>query len=734
MDSGYRIFGHATRIMLAAVIVTVAILLAFEQSLGQQIQRARIHAPLLITRAVTLNAGTNHALTIPMAWSKNDVHQLTQGMESLGDVSGFSVNLGFVERESGRHQQITLARVGVDMLGYLSLPASCSPNTLYLYDPEHPVAAAGTLGRVDGRAVRLLPLSGDAALKTLVSAKAGAIGLACDPTLDAGYAKIVFLPTPSEEASAITALQARAASSTWQQSDFAPARVRVESLSAAVTQRIAHNFGWLSPFAIAFACLLTVILIGFALFDAARIRPEFQIRRAIGSSRSLLLRTSAHRVWRLLRDAAALAALLLVLWRVFGNETSEVAGWRGEGLTAALLVFAGALAAVAHATYVMAKLDEQLTLTTNVTGSRWKTVLVGVCMGIMTFSLTVFAIFAVGLNLYFSQLQDTPLGYAPTGLYAYAAMPVSARARAGDIVSALLAEPLLAMAATQPGLSLICEGPWALDPLLADPNTKHAGISLSGSAGLLGVLGIAHSGRDLSPLDLHAGTAHWLQSNDVEFLHRTRRQDNVVGMMTGLRMGALTPQDRSVDLTPLGGPGICPAPRVLYRGDARAADALLPRLQSLTVDYSIQPPREVSTIISNARQPLRRLRDFANLGFGAAFFCMLLVASLTSAAYVNSRARIIAIRSALGEAPWRAALDAVRRSALHAVPALTFAVIISAWMQSLVQLAFPDYVGLHTWALVGLSLALGAMIQASMFGYIWKTLTATNFAAALRVD
>lgn len=734
MDSGYRLFGYATRVMLAAVIAAVAALLVFEQSLQQQVQRARVHAPLLITRAATLNAGTEHTLTVPLAWSTNDVHQLTQGMASLGRVSGFSTDVGFVGREDGRYEQITLARVSADMLGYLSLPAACSPDSLYLYVPGHPVPAAGAMGRLDERAVRLLPLADSAALRTLVSARSGAIGLLCDPTPPTNLIKIVFLPAPGKEAAASVALRARAAAKIWQQSDFAPATVRVESLSEAVAQRIEHDFGWLPPFVTAFACLLVVILTGFALFDAARIRPEFQIRRAIGSSRNLLLRTSAQRVLRMLRDATALAVPPLALWWALKSGADQAAGLRGLGWTAALLLLAGALASVAHAAYVLARLDEQLTLTTNVAGSRWKTALVGICMGLMTFSLAVFAIFAVGLNLYFRQLQNTSLGYAPTGLYAYAAMPVSARARAGDTASALLAEPLLALASTHAKLSLTCEGPWQLDSMLADPNIAHAGISLQGSAGLLGVLDIAHTGRDLSPLDLHEGTAHWLQSEDTEFLRRTRRQENVVGTVSGLRVGALTPQDRSVDIAPLGGAWPCPAPRVLYRADARAAAALLPQLKTLTVDYDIQPPREVSAIIAHARQSLRRLKDFANLGFAAAFLCMLLVASLTSAAYINSRARIIAIRSALGEPPWRAALDAVRRSALHALPALVLAALVSDWMQTLVRFAFPDYAGLHAWALAGLALALGAVIQSTMFVYLWKTLTAANFAAALRVD
>lgn len=734
MDSGHRLFGYATRAMLAVVIAAVATLLVFGQSLQQQVRRARVHAPFLVTRAIILGAGTDRPLTVPLAWSTDDVHRLTQGMESLGSVSGFSTDIGFVGREDGRHEQVVLARISADLLGYLSLPATCSPDSLYLYAPGHPVPAAGAIGRLDERAVRLLPLADSATLRTLVAARSGAVGLLCDPAAPANLMKIVFLPAPGKEAMASAALHARAAAKIWQQSDFAPATVRVESLSEAVTRRIEHDFGWLPPFATAFACLLVVILVGFALFDAARIRPEFQIRRAIGSSRALLLRTSAQRVARMLRDASALAVPLLALWWALGNGADWAAGLRGLGLTTALLLLAGALAATAHAAYVLARLDGQLTLTTNVAGSRWKTALVGICMGMMTFSLTVFAIFAVGLNLYFHQLQNTALGYAPSGLYAYAAMPVSARARAGDAASALLAEPLLALAPTDAKLSLICEGPWQMDALLADPNITHAGISLQGSAGLLGVLGIAHTGRDLSPLDLHDGTAHWLQSGDTEFLRRTRRQESVVGVISGVRVGALTPQDRSVDVAPLGGAMPCPAPRVLYRADARAAAALLPRLRALTVDYDIQPPREVSAVIAQARQSLRQLRDFANLGFAAAFLCMLLVASLTSAAYVDSRARIIAIRSALGESPWRAALDAVRRSALHALPALALAAAVAGWMQTLVRFAFPDYAGLHAWALAGLALALGAVIQSTMFAYLWKTLAATNFAAALRVD
>lgn len=734
MDSRYRLFGYATRVMLAAVIAAVAALLVFEQSLQQQVRRARVHAPLLVTRTATLNAGTESPLTMPLAWSPNDVHQLTQGMASLGSVSGFSTDVGFVRREDGRYEQITLARISADMLGYLSLPITCSPDSLYLYTPGHPVPAAGATGRLDERAVRLLPLADSAALRTLVAARSGAVGLLCDPTPPANLIKIVFLPAQGKEAAASVALRARAAANIWQQSDFAPASVHVESLSEAVAQRIEHDFGWLPPFATAFACLLVVILIGFALFDAARIRPEFQIRRAIGASRALLLRTSALRVARMLRDATALAVPLLTLWWVLGTGANQAASWRGLGLTTVLLLLAGTLAAAAHATYVLARLDKQLTLTTNVAGSRWKSVLVGICMGMMTFSLTVFAIFAVGLNLYFHQLQNTSLGYTPSGLYTYAAMPVSVRARAGDAASALLAEPLLALASTHANLSLICEGPWQLDAMLADPNIKHAGISLQGSAGLLGVLGVTHTGRDLSPLDLHEGTAHWLQSEDAEFLQRTRRQESVVGTLSRVRVGALAPQVRSVDIAPLSEAWPCPAPRVLYRADARAAAALLPQLRALTVDYDIQPPQETSAIIANARQSLRRLKDFANLGFTAAFLCMLLVASLTSAAYVNSRLRVIAIRSALGEPPRHAALDAVCRSSLHALPALTLAALVAGWMQTLVRFAFPDFVRLPALALAGLSLALGAVIQSAMFVYLWKTLAATNFAAALRVD
>ena len=741
MDRSYRVFGLATVVMLSVVIAVMTMLLVFEQSLQHQIQHTRFRAPILVTRSVTLNAGTASAITMPMAWSKDDLHTLLQGLDSLGSATGFSADLGFVERASGRHEQVTLLRAGVDMLGYLSLPTTCRSDVLYLYDPRHIVTGTGNIGRLDDRPVQLLPLLDNTALKVLASSRAGAIAVQCDPTSNDEFMKVVFLPRPGMEMAATAALRSRAGAAIWNRSDFAPATVSVESLSEAVARRMEKDFGWLPPFVVAFAFLLLVILAGFALFDAARIRPEFQIRRAMGSSMPRLLWASAQRVFRMLAAAFALATLLLILWWSFAGTQLLSDGWLGLCWAAIVLVLAGCVAVVAHAMYVLLRLDAQLTLTTNVAGSRWKAALVGVCMGVMTFSLALFAMFSLGLNMYFHQLQNMPLGYAPTGLYAYAAIPLSARGRAGQDTASLLAEPLQSLALANGRVSVICEGPWSLDGLLADPNLKHVGISISGSAGLLDLMRISHTGRDIAAKDLQTGTARWIQTLDPEFVRLAAKFGHLVGTVTGLRVGALAPQNRSIVIEPLNSVP-CPAPVVLYRANpgssaGTASSALAgvqARIQAITADYSIQPAEQVSATIAQARQPLLQLKRFADLGFAAALLCMVLVASLTSAAYVNSRARVIAIRSALGEAPWRAALDAVLRSGLHALPALALAALVSGWMNSAVRFEFPDYPGLSVWELTALSLLIGVVIQSAMFASLWNTLSKTNFSAALRVE
>lgn len=331
MDRSYRIFGLATLVMLAVVIAVMAILLVFEQSLQQQVYRTRDHAPILVTRSITLNAGTTRAITLPVAWSRNDLHLLLQGMKSIGRVSRFSSNTGFVGRESGRHERVTLLRVGADMLGYLSLAKSCRPDVLYLHDSRDPVTGSGSVGRIDDRPVKLLPLRNSAALKVLAPAQDGAIALSCDPTSSDTYLKVVFVPRPGKESAAFAALRSRAEADIWGHSDFAPATVSVESLSEAVTKRIEKDFGWLPPFAIAFSFLLLVILVGFALFDAARIRPEFQIRRAVGSSLPSLLYVSARRVLEMLGVAAALATLLVAAWCLIAGTQMFRDGWLGLG-------------------------------------------------------------------------------------------------------------------------------------------------------------------------------------------------------------------------------------------------------------------------------------------------------------------------------------------------------------------------------------------------------------------
>lgn len=742
MDRSYRVFGLATLVMLATVIAVMAMLMVFEQSLQTDVQRTRVRSPILVTRSVTLNAGTRGAITVPMAWSRNDLHTLLQGLEQLGSASGFSSSIGFIGRVSGRYEQVTLLRVGEDMLAYFAPRGTCRTDTLYLYDARNRVIGDGEKGRFENHFVRLLPLANSAVLKVLAPGETGVMALQCDPATNDRFLKVVFLPRPGMEKSAMVALRSRAEAGAWNHSDFAPATVMVESLSEAVAERMEADFGWLPPFAAAFGFLLLVILAGFALFDAARIRPEFQIRRAVGSSMSCLLYTSAQRVLRMLGMAAVVAASFLGSGWLFTDTRIFQDGWRGLFWAGVVLLLSGLGGVASHAAYVLLRLDDQLTLTTNVAGSRWKTIMVGVCMAVMTFSLALFAMFSYGLNTYFRQLQNMPLGYAPTGLYAYAAIPLSARGRAGEDVSSLLAEPLRSLSPASVGgqISLICDGPWSLDGLLANPALKHAGISIKGSAGLLDLLQLRHTGRDILADDLHTGTASWIQGDDPQFIRAATQRGHVLGAVAGVRVGALAPQERSIifeaiDNTP------CPAPVVLYRSSRIAAnqqsnslEGVRARVQALTTDYSIQAPKQVSAIIAQARQPLLQLTRFANWGFLAAFLCMVLVAGLSSAAYVNSRARIIAIRSAVGESPWRAALDATYRGGLHVLPMLALAAMASGWANSLVRLKFPGYPGLDGLRLLGLSLLIGAVIQVVMFICLWKALSRTDFSTALRVD
>lgn len=716
---------------LTVLISAMTLAILVERELGAQVANLRVNSPIILRKESILNEGALSETRVPLAWTASAVADITSGMESSGRFAALSLSTsGYLERTPGAYENVLLIESGKELHSVLQLPGTCDANTLWIGGD---VPLGGSLGRYNGERVQLLPLPNESIAKAISDARRELpAAIRCREGAQEGFPILLFVPDGDHSSDVWEELTLRAQLHASRGGGFAPVRVSVEHLADRLQAELARNYRWLHILINAFSAAVLLALCGHAVFAGSRDRHGFKIRRALGAPLPSLGATSAWKTVVPMAACAAVAVPAACAAHLALNPEAGLAGLSGTVTAIAVIALGASCAWITHMLCAAGRIDQSLSVAPKVTAGRWRRVTLSVCVAGACLVAGTLSLLVAGLAKYNDALQEFDLGYDPTNLLAYRAIPTTARARLGTEAASLIATPLMDLS-RRGEVSFLCSALWEVEPGVLP--FEHAAAIVPAGPGIAAMLGIDVAGRDLSDKDLFRGGGLVVQNITAESARAVRYLGSVIGSVQGVHTGGLSPVLRDLVFIPPDSSITCPETFVLARVDSshgRHPERLRERLEDLLTDHAVRPPRRLTELIDEQRRPLDQVRKSAAVSLALVTVSMLIVVALMTTTYIESRMRVIAVRHALGESVGAAILTLSVQTLLVATLGIGLAACLWPSVFSFMRLQFPAMPALSSLEVATVLATICLVVFLSAGVAAMKSLSTARFVEALR--